>query len=83
MHRHCLWVLGNEKTLIRSDSVWKRLVSNARERLCLFNADEDKSLTEAMIDMKKELNQIDELLNKDSILFKTARWKVMLTLIFC
>ncbi|XP_010672055.2 uncharacterized protein LOC104888712 isoform X2 [Beta vulgaris subsp. vulgaris] len=75
--RHCLWVLGNEKTLIRSDSVWKRLVSNARERLCLFNADEDKSLTEAMIDMKKELNQIDELLNKDSILFKTARWKVM------
>lgn len=76
MLRYCLWVLGNEKTLFRSDSIWKRLVSNARERRCFFNADEDKSLTEAMIDIKKELNQLDDLLNKDSILFRSARWKV-------
>ncbi|KNA11547.1 hypothetical protein SOVF_134110 [Spinacia oleracea] len=75
--RYCLWVLGNEKTLFRSDSIWKRLVSNARERRCFFNADEDKSLTDAMIDIKKELNQLDDLLNKDSILFRSARWKVL------
>uniref|UniRef100_A0A803KZ70 UvrD-like helicase ATP-binding domain-containing protein n=2 Tax=Chenopodium quinoa TaxID=63459 RepID=A0A803KZ70_CHEQI len=75
--RHCLWILGNQKTLFLSDSIWKRLVYDARERHCLFNADEDKSLTEAMIDIKKELNQLDDLLNKDSILFKSARWKVL------
>ncbi|CAO2835088.1 unnamed protein product [Amaranthus hypochondriacus] len=75
--RHCLWVLGNEKTLMKSDSIWKKLVFNARERRCYFNADEDKSLTEAIIDIKKELNQLDELLNKDSVVFKSARWKVM------
>ncbi|KAK9757968.1 hypothetical protein RND81_01G197500 [Saponaria officinalis] len=74
--RHCLWVLGNEKTLARSDSVWKRLVSNAQERHCFFNVDEDKSLAEAIINMKKELNQLDDLLNKDSIVFKNTRWKV-------
>ncbi|KAL2892258.1 TPR and ankyrin repeat-containing protein 1 [Bienertia sinuspersici] len=73
--RHCLWVLGNERTLLKSDSIWKKLVCNARERRCFFNADEDKSLTDAMIDIKKELNQLDDLLNKDSVLFKSAKWK--------
>ncbi|KAH9622535.1 hypothetical protein KSS87_017350 [Heliosperma pusillum] len=74
--RHCLWVLGNEKTLSRSDTVWKRLVVNAQTRNCFFNVDEDNSLTEAVINMKKELNQLDDLLNKESIIFKSARWKV-------
>ncbi|KAL9228933.1 hypothetical protein vseg_004459 [Gypsophila vaccaria] len=75
--RHCLWVLGNERTLSRSESVWKRLVHNAQERNCYFNADEDKSLAEAMINMKNELNQLDDLLKKDSIVFKNTRWKVL------
>ncbi|KAL9228934.1 hypothetical protein vseg_004460 [Gypsophila vaccaria] len=75
--RHCLWVLGNEKTLVRSNSIWKKLVCNAQARDCFFNAEEDKSLAEAMIDMKKELNQLDDLLNKDSIVFKSAIWKVL------
>ncbi|KAK9757967.1 hypothetical protein RND81_01G197400 [Saponaria officinalis] len=75
--RHCLWVLGNEKTLVKSDSIWKKLVCNAQARDCFFNAEDDKSLAEAMIDMKKELNQLDDLLNKDSIVFKSARWTVL------
>ncbi|XP_074273010.1 uncharacterized protein LOC141596685 [Silene latifolia] len=75
--RHCLWVLGNERTLVRSDSIWKKLVCNAQARNCLFNAEKDKSLAEAMINMKDELNQLDDLLNKDSIIFKSARWKVL------
>ncbi|KAH9622148.1 hypothetical protein KSS87_022821 [Heliosperma pusillum] len=75
--RHCLWALGNERTLVRSESIWKKLVCNAQARNCLFNAEEDKSLAEAMINMKNELNQLDDLLNKDSIVFKSARWKVL------
>ncbi|XP_062004037.1 uncharacterized protein LOC133721436 [Rosa rugosa] len=75
--RHCLWILGNEKTLCSSDSVWKALVLDAKSRECFFNADQDKDLAKAIVDVKKELDQLDDLLNADSILFKNARWKVL------
>ena len=74
--RHCLWIIGHETALIRSDSTWKTLISDAKERNCFHNADEDESLAKAMIDIKKELDQLDDLLNRDSVLFKNARWKV-------
>ena len=77
MHfRHCLWILGNERTLVNSESVWKTLVLDAKNRQCFLNADEDKDLAKAILDVKKELEQFDDLLNGDSILFKSARWKV-------
>ena len=77
MHfRHCLWILGNERTLVNSESVWETLVFDAKNRQCFFNADEDKDLAKAILDVKKELEQFDDLLNGDSILFKSARWKV-------
>ncbi|KAI3957883.1 hypothetical protein MKW92_005401 [Papaver armeniacum] len=60
--RRCLWVLGDGKTLLRSGSCWSALVSDARDRHCLFN---------------KDFDQLDDLLNGDSILFKTAKWKVL------
>ena len=74
--RHCLWILGNERTLANSESVWEKLVLDAKNRQCFFNADEDKDLAKAIIDVKKEIEQFDDLLNGDSILFKSARWKV-------
>ncbi|KAL7163145.1 hypothetical protein ACSBR2_039278 [Camellia fascicularis] len=74
--RHCLWILGNEKTLASSESVWEAIVRDARDRQCFFDADLDKDLAKAIIDVKKELDQMDDLFNKDSILFKSARWKV-------
>ena len=77
MHfRHCLWILGNERTLVNSESVWETLVLDAKNRQCFFNADEDKDLAKAILDVKKELEQFDDLLNGDSTLFKCARWKV-------
>ncbi|TXG56678.1 hypothetical protein EZV62_017991 [Acer yangbiense] len=45
--RHCLWILGNERTLTRSNSVWGTLVRDAKYRRCFFNADEDKDLAKA------------------------------------
>ncbi|KAL7163132.1 hypothetical protein ACSBR2_039265 [Camellia fascicularis] len=74
--RHCLWILGNEKTLASSESVWEAIVRDARHRQCFFDADLDKDLAKAIIDVKKELDQMDDLFNKDSILFKSAKWKV-------
>ncbi|XP_061990361.1 uncharacterized protein LOC133708840 [Rosa rugosa] len=75
--RHCLWILGNERTLSDSESVWKALVLDAKGRQCFFNADEDKDLAKAILEVKKEFDQFDDLLNADSVLFRSARWKVL------
>ncbi|MCL7035948.1 hypothetical protein MKW94_002424 [Papaver nudicaule] len=75
--RRCLWIVGDGTTLFRSGSCWNTLVSDAKGRHCLFNAGEDKDLAKAALKAKKELDQLDDLLNGDSILFKTAKWKVL------
>ncbi|XWS57204.1 hypothetical protein CRYUN_Cryun09bG0154100 [Craigia yunnanensis] len=73
---HCLWKLGNEATLVKSDSVWKKLVTDSKRRDCFFNADEDNHLAEAVINALIELRQFDTLLRMDSPVFKEGRWRV-------
>ncbi|GKB78324.1 UvrD-like helicase, ATP-binding domain, P-loop containing nucleoside triphosphate hydrolase [Tanacetum coccineum] len=73
--RHCLWILGNERTLSNSESIWKELVSDTRNRHCLFDTDADEYLRMTIIEAKKELQQLDDLVNGDSVLFKQAKWK--------
>ncbi|KAK8549818.1 hypothetical protein V6N13_055384, partial [Hibiscus sabdariffa] len=75
--RHCLWVLGDGRTLAKHESVWQGLVHDAKTRHCFFDADEDKGLAKAIFDAKKEFDQLDDILNHDSVLFKNARWKVV------
>ncbi|KAK3421343.1 hypothetical protein EUGRSUZ_G01994 [Eucalyptus grandis] len=75
--RHCLWILGNGKTLTKSNSVWKALVDNAMSRGCFYNVDDDKELANAILDVKKENNELDDLLDRNSVLFRNARWKVL------
>ncbi|GJT44469.1 UvrD-like helicase, ATP-binding domain, P-loop containing nucleoside triphosphate hydrolase [Tanacetum coccineum] len=74
--RHCLWILGNERTLTNSESVWKDLVSDARNRHCFFDAEADECLKMMIIGTKKELEQLDDLVNRNSVLFEHAKWKV-------
>ncbi|KAF8407480.1 hypothetical protein HHK36_006614 [Tetracentron sinense] len=75
--RHSLWILGNEKTLVNSGSVWEAVVHDAKDRQCFFNAGEDKDLANAILQVKKDFNQLYGLLHGDSVLFKNARWKVL------
>ncbi|KAF3432421.1 hypothetical protein FNV43_RR27161 [Rhamnella rubrinervis] len=75
--RHCLWILGSERALVSSQSVWTDLVLDAKNRKCFFNADDDKDLAKAILEVKKELDQFDDLLNGDSILFRNSIWKVL------
>ncbi|GJU83140.1 UvrD-like helicase, ATP-binding domain, P-loop containing nucleoside triphosphate hydrolase [Tanacetum coccineum] len=75
--RHCLWILGNERTLTKSESIWKEVVCDARKRHCLFDADADECLKMTIIEAKKELEQLDDLVNENSVLFKHAKWKVL------
>lgn len=76
LSRRCLWILGNEQTLLNSNSIWEALVLDAKDRQCFFHADEDPDMRKTILDVKKELDQLDDLLNKDSILFKEQKWKV-------
>ncbi|MCL7045377.1 hypothetical protein MKW94_013410, partial [Papaver nudicaule] len=75
--RHCLWILGDGRTLLNSETCWSSLVDDSKVRHCFFRADEDKEIAKAILEAKKELSQLDDLLNGDSILFKSARWKVL------
>ncbi|KAI3966447.1 hypothetical protein MKW92_008200 [Papaver armeniacum] len=74
--RFCLWIVGNAPTLWKSDSVWKKLVTDATDRGCFFNAEEDERLCIAIINSLVELDHID-LVNMSSLLFKWSRWKVI------
>ncbi|XP_031742058.1 uncharacterized protein LOC101214394 isoform X2 [Cucumis sativus] len=77
--RHCLWIVGDATTLGNSNSEWEAVVSDAKDRQCYFNAEEDKDLADAIIEVKKVLLELDDLLNKDSVLFKMVQWKVLLS----
>ncbi|KAB1211380.1 putative helicase MAGATAMA 3 [Morella rubra] len=74
--RYCLWILGSGVTLLNSDSVWKKVVLNAKQRECFYSAHENKNLALAIAAALVELKQLDTLLCDDSFLFREARWKV-------
>lgn len=69
-YRFCLWILGNDATLMNSKSVWRNLIQDAKERSCFYNAEEDKSLAQAIASAKIEFIQLDKPLNN-------SKWKVM------
>lgn len=58
--RHCLWILGNAETLEHSDTVWRKLVLDAKERGCFHNADDDKKLAQAIEDALLEMELLDD-----------------------
>ncbi|KAJ8770587.1 hypothetical protein K2173_018078 [Erythroxylum novogranatense] len=72
--RYCLWILGSGATLINSDSIWKKLVIDAKNRACFYNADEDKSLAKAI--MVATAVELDDLLNMKSLQVGKSIWKV-------
>ncbi|KAK3430355.1 hypothetical protein EUGRSUZ_E01898 [Eucalyptus grandis] len=75
--RYCLRILGNGKTPTESKSVWEALVDDANSRGCFFNVDVDKDLAKAILDVKKENNQLDDLLDRNSVPFRNAKWTVL------
>ena len=74
--RYCLWILGNEATLTKRNTIWKELVIDAKKRRCFYNAHEDKGLAQAITVALVGCNQMHILLNMDSFLFRKARWMV-------
>ncbi|KAH0910489.1 hypothetical protein HID58_033810 [Brassica napus] len=59
--RHCLWVVGNERTLTMSGSVWTKLVRDSKRRGCFYDAIDDKNLRDAMNDAMLKVDMSDSL----------------------
>ncbi|KAJ6926304.1 hypothetical protein NC651_010664 [Populus alba x Populus x berolinensis] len=74
--RFCLWILGNEATLVKSGSIWKKIVNDAKHRRCFYDAEEDESLAQAITESLIEQGRLDVLLQTHSPLFRNARWMV-------
>ena len=74
-YRHCLWIVGNAHTLYKSGTVWADLVSDAQRRKCVFNASNDVAICKLVLQVKQELDELDDLLNADSAVFSNTRWK--------
>ncbi|CAL5189953.1 unnamed protein product [Lathyrus oleraceus] len=58
--RHCLWIIGNASTLVNSNSVWRKVVGDAKERKCFHNADDDRKLDQAIEDALFEFELLDD-----------------------
>lgn len=74
--RHCLWILGNERALAREENVWKKLISDSKKRGSFFHADQDPEMARAISDSLKELDQSQDMLDTNSVIFRNSLWKV-------
>ncbi|XP_044967802.1 uncharacterized protein LOC123427749 [Hordeum vulgare subsp. vulgare] len=77
--KHCLWIVGNAHTLYKSGTVWTDLVSDAQRRKCVFNATNDASLCKLVLQVKQDLDELEDLLNAESAVFRNTRWKVIVS----
>jgi len=68
--------LGNEWAITNNENVWKAIVLDAKNRKCFFNADQDEEMAKAVLDSRKEADQFDDLLDTNSVLFRSKLWKV-------
>ncbi|RDX62226.1 putative helicase MAGATAMA 3, partial [Mucuna pruriens] len=58
--RYCLWIIGNAATLANSESVWRKLVVDAKKRDCFHNAHDDKKLARVIEDAVFEVELLEE-----------------------
>nr|TKW40935.1 hypothetical protein SEVIR_1G280000v2 [Setaria viridis] len=65
--KHCLWILGNAKTLACGKTIWREIVADAKDRGCFFDAKDDKDLSNAIIKAAIELDEVENLLKLDSL----------------
>ncbi|KXG36929.1 uncharacterized protein LOC8074437 [Sorghum bicolor] len=65
--KHCLWIVGNGTTLSNSKSVWQKVVKDARDRGCYFEASDDKDLSNAVVKAIIELDDVENLVKMESL----------------
>ena len=60
----------------KSGTEWTDLVADAEKRKCIFSATNDATICKLVLQVKQELDELDDLLNADSAVFSNTRWKV-------
>lgn len=60
----------------KGGTVWTDIVDDARRRNCIFNATNDATMCKLILQVKQDLDELDDLLNADSAVFSNTRWKV-------
>ncbi|KAL6219234.1 hypothetical protein ACLB2K_012440 [Fragaria x ananassa] len=78
--RHWLWILGNERTLCDNESVWETLVLEAKNHQCFFNAEEDKDLAKAILQVLFSDNLLKSFKKLKSVILKRSVLNVLLKL---
>ncbi|KAL6882577.1 hypothetical protein ACP4OV_011267 [Aristida adscensionis] len=74
--KHCLWIVGNAATLFNSRSVWQKIVKDARDRGCLFDASNDKDLSNALVNAIIELDDSENLARMESLRISTPMFQI-------
>ncbi|KAI0513695.1 hypothetical protein KFK09_009725 [Dendrobium nobile] len=73
--KHCLWILGNEATLSSDETIWSKIICDAKKRRCFHSANDDKDLSKAIFEACIKFDELDNLLNMDSLqISKTKRF---------
>ncbi|CAN6240616.1 unnamed protein product [Urochloa humidicola] len=73
--KHCLWIVGNVTTLANSRSVWQKIVKDALARGCLFDASDNKDLSNALVNAIIELDDSENLARMDSLHISTPTFQ--------
>ncbi|KAM0832854.1 hypothetical protein ACQ4PT_064635 [Festuca glaucescens] len=73
--KHCLWIVGNGMTLSNSKSVWQKIVNDARDRGCYFDASEDEDLSNAVIKAVSELDDAENFVKMDPLHVSRPRFQ--------
>ncbi|KAL6562041.1 hypothetical protein OROGR_003048 [Orobanche gracilis] len=84
--RYCLWIIGNAATLVSSDSVWRKVVLDAKKRDCYHTADEDKKLARVIEDVVFELDLLEEsesAFKKLSLGERSSRYALETKVVIC
>ncbi|PUZ77090.1 hypothetical protein GQ55_1G342500 [Panicum hallii var. hallii] len=65
--KHCLWILGDAKTLASGKTIWRQIVADAKDRGRFFEAKDDKDLSDAVIKAAIDLDEVESLLKFDGL----------------
>jgi hypothetical protein len=68
--------------LSKSGTVWTDIVDDAKRRNCIFSATNDAIMRKLILQVKQDLDELDDLLNANSAFFSNTRWKVSKEVLF-
>lgn len=73
--KHCLWIVGSGSTLLKSNSVWEKIVRDAMNRGCFFDAKDDHSLDAVIVKAAIENDELDNIVKMDTLRIQKKNWK--------